>query len=265
MDGRRPVVFVGVSFIVLGSGTGLPDAQRGPAGFLWQTPAGCWLVDGGSGTLQRCARVGVDPTALSGGVYSHRHPDHSGDLVPLLFAQRIARRPVQYPIWAGQGFTTFYEGLEAVYGHWLHGAGGPPLVHELSLQRVQRTPIADWVLETAPANHSAGALHLAFEHNGHRVVFSGDTGPSAALTELARGANLLVCGCAAPDDAILAGHLHPSAVAEIAAEARPDEIWLTHFYPNTSPASAVRTVAKTGVPTRRASDGDHWRSPCIPG
>ena len=57
-------------FTVLGSGTAVPDPDRGPAGFLVEVDGLAWLVDGGSGTLQRCARAGVDPRKLSGGVYS---------------------------------------------------------------------------------------------------------------------------------------------------------------------------------------------------
>ena len=75
---------------MLGSGTSVPDPSRGPCGLLVQCEAGAWLIDGGSGTLQRCAKVGVDPRTLLGGIYSHHHPDHCADLVPLLFAMRVA-------------------------------------------------------------------------------------------------------------------------------------------------------------------------------
>ena len=70
-------------FIVLGSGTTVPSPDRGPAGFLLRVGSEIYLIDGGSGTLQRCAKLGIDPRMLSGGFYSHRHPDHTGDLVPL--------------------------------------------------------------------------------------------------------------------------------------------------------------------------------------
>jgi ribonuclease BN (tRNA processing enzyme) len=77
-----------VRFTVLGSGTSVPDADRGPAGFLLQVGGRAWWIDGGSGTLQRTVRAGVDPRTLDGGFYSHHHPDHCADLVPLLFAMR---------------------------------------------------------------------------------------------------------------------------------------------------------------------------------
>lgn len=240
-------------FTVLGSGTAAPDPERGSAGFLVQVGGRAWLVDGGSGTLQRCTRAGVDPCALDGGFYSHRHPDHTGDLVPLLFALRVARREVPYPIWAGEGFHPFLQALEGAYGHWIQPPGGV-VVEELPLHAPHVIALGELVVRTAPANHSAGALHLRFEADGASVVFSGDTGPSEALVTLATGADLLVCECAGSDDRPLDGHMTPSAVADLAARAWPREVWLTHLSERVDPARAVETVAATGVPTRRVRD-----------
>lgn len=253
----------GLGFVVLGSGTAVPDAERGPAGFLVRLGGRSWLVDGGSGTLQRCARAGVDPVGLAGGFYSHRHPDHCADLVPLLFAMKVAnylpegsgaRRDAPYPIVAGAGFRAHLDGLVAVYGRWIEPDAGV-VVHELPLDGPGHHVDGALDVRTLPANHSAGALHLRFEAGGRAIVFSGDTGPSEALVELAAGADLLVCECAGRDDAPAEGHLAPADVADIARRARPRAIWLTHHYPNVDPALALATVAATGVPTLRASDG----------
>ena len=249
-------------FVVLGSGTTVPDAERGPAGFLVQVGHLTWLVDGGSGTLQRCVRAGVDPRALAGGIYSHRHPDHTGDLVPLLFSMRVGPPPREapYPIWAGVGFQAFFSGLRAAYGHWLEPAGGVDIT-ELSLDAPQDVRLSAALrLRTAPAAHSAGALHLRFETAEGVIVFSGDTGPSAALIELATGADLLVVECAGSDAEQIPGHLWPSAIHTIAVAARPAQIWLTHLYPHVDGKDAVRTVAASGVPVRRANDGDVWNA-----
>jgi ribonuclease BN (tRNA processing enzyme) len=245
-----------VRFWVLGSGTSVPDPERGPAGFLVQHAGQSWLVDGGSGTLQRCARTGCDPRTLDGGVYSHHHPDHCGDLVPLLFSMRVGPPPRDrdYPIVAGEGFLRFFEGLCGVYGKWITPGKGAVRIDELSLSGPQERSLGGVRLLTRPANHTAGALHLRFEADGRSVVFSGDTGPSAELALLAQGADLLVCECAGDVE----GHLPPSAVAELVAQARPKQVWLTHLYPDVDPEHAVAEVAATGVPVRRASDLDLW-------
>ena len=250
-------------FTVLGSGTSVPDPERGAAGFLVEVGARAWLVDGGSGTLQRCARAGVDPRQLDGGFYSHHHPDHCADLVPLLFAMRVGPPPRSrdYPIWAGSGFAAFFERVTSAYGKWITPGEGTVIVHELSLREPDRVDLDDLVVRTAPANHKAGALHLRFEADGGSVVFSGDTAASPALAALSRDADLLVCECAGSDDEPKEGHLTPSEVADIATEARPRAIWLTHLYPFVDPTQAVATVARTGVPTRRAADLDVWETP----
>lgn len=250
-----------LAFTVLGSGTSVPDAERGPAGFLVSVGGRSWLVDGGSGTLQRCVRAGVDPRRLDGGFYSHHHPDHCADLVPLLFAMRVGPPPrsEDYPIVAGRGFARYFAGLQQAHGHWIDPGRGRVRISELSLDGPDRHEAGGGlVVRSVPAAHTAGAVHLRFEAEGRAVVFSGDTAWSDALVGLAAGADLLVCECAGSDEAPVGGHLCPSEVRRVATEARPRAIWLTHLYPSVDPARAVDTVAASGVPTRRADDLDRW-------
>lgn len=244
-------------FVLLGSGTTLPDPERGPAGFLVDHEGTRILVDGGSGTIRSLARLGVDATTLAAGVYSHRHLDHCGDLAPLLFTFKVARRPVVYPIWAGTGFLDYLRGLEGVYPGWLQSERWGPVVTELPLDRPGEAILPSGIrLQTRPAVHGAGALHLRFtDPDGFTVVFSGDTGPSAQLTELATGADCLVTECAGEDDTVLGDHLWPEAVAEMVSAARPGQVVLTHLYPGTSPDRALRVVRATGIPTNRGTDG----------
>lgn len=245
-------------FVVLGSGTAVPDPDRGPAGFLVRVGERSWLVDGGSGTLQRCSRAGVDPRTLDGGFYSHHHPDHCGDLVPLLFSMRVGPPPRErdYPIVAAQGFAAFFERLSAAYGKWIVPGRGQVRIDERAIDGPDRVDLDGLVVHTRPANHSAAALHLRFEADGRSVVFSGDTGPSEALVALASDADLLVCECAASDGRPIGGHLTPDEVAAIVDAARPRAVWLTHLFDDAE--NAVRTVARTGIPVRRADDGDVW-------
>jgi ribonuclease BN (tRNA processing enzyme) len=245
-------------FTVLGSGTTFADRERGPAGFLVESRGLRWLVDGGTGTLRQCATIGVDPSTLDGGFYSHRHPDHCADLVPLLFSMRVAGRKGDYPIWAGQGFLPFFEALGAAWGKWIAPGDGAVHVTELPIDGAATVQVGPLTVHTRPARHPAGALHLRFEADGSAVVFSGDTGASEDLVALATGADLLVCECAGSDEHRIDDHLWPSEIARIAAEARPAEIWLTHLYPGVDADQAIEKVAATGIPTRRARDLDVW-------
>ena len=112
------------------------------------------------------------------------------------------------------------------------------------------------VLDTLPANHSAGALHLRVTGpGGVRVVFSGDTGPSKNLARLAAGADLFVCECALEREQVSIKHLWPEAVAQIVDNACPRQVALTHFYPEVDEARALAVVGRSGVPVVRARDG----------
>lgn len=242
---------------MLGSGTTLPDGLRGPAGFLVEHGATRLLIDGGSGTLDRLHRAGLTPDQLDGGVYSHRHLDHCGDLGPLLFTLKVQRRQRDYPLWGGEGLTAHLAGLRAVYGRGVQGRGWGVPVTELSLTGPDRADLpGGLVLETRPAAHDAGALHLRISvPGGPSVVFSGDTGPSPGLAELARGVDLLVCECALAEPLPEVDHLWPEAVAEVVRAALPRLVALTHFYPDVDEAHALAVVGGSGVPVVRAHDG----------
>jgi len=248
-----------LAFTVLGAGTAKAHADRGPAGFVVSHGGRRFLIDGGSGTLQRLARAGVDPQQLAGGVYSHRHVDHTGDLVPLLFSFCVPpKRQAPYPVWAGAGFGAFLASLQGVYGRWSTPPGGVA-VTELPLDGPGQADLGLGLeLHTRPANHSAGALHLRFDAGGRSVVFSGDTGPSDALAELSHNVDLLVVECAGSDEAPIPGHLTPSTVAELLAAARPTQAWVTHLYPHVDRERALATIRTAGVAAQLAADGDRW-------
>ncbi|MDP2306675.1 MAG: MBL fold metallo-hydrolase [Pseudomonadota bacterium] len=247
-------------FTLVGTGTTLPDATRGPAGFLVESDGARILVDGGTGTIGRLAALGVDARELDGGVYSHRHVDHCGDLVPLLFTMKVGidkPRRRDYPIWAGSGFEDFFAALEGVYGSWIQPEGWKVRIAELVLDAADGADLPGGVrLDTLPAVHTAGALHLSFTSpSGYRVVFSGDTGPSEALAVLARGADVLVTECAVETTDRWNSHLCATDVAAIVDAARPKRVVLTHLYPMVDPTEALQVVRATGVPVERGHDG----------
>ena len=249
-----------MKFTIIGSGTLMAGGERGAAGFLLQTESASILIDGGSGTLDRLGRFGLDPFSLDAGVYSHRHLDHCGDLGPLLFHFFVLgshhERTRDYPIFAGEGFEEFMSGLMGLYGRWVVPEKFGVPVTELPLDGPGEAALPGGIrLTTRPANHDAGALHLRFDApDGRSVVFSGDTGPSDALAELASGVDLLVCECALPEGDGYPKHLSPSQVAAIVDQARPRQVALTHFYPDVDEAYALGVVRATGVPTVRGYD-----------
>ncbi len=237
----------------------LPTPDRKASGFLLQVREQAFLVDGGSGTLQALVQQGVNPQDLNAGIYTHRHPDHTGDLASVLFAMRVAGRTgvnADYPIFAAEGFADFLARLKACYPKWLEGHGWTARVNELPLESPGKAVLPGEVeLTTMPANHSGGALHLRLNAGGRSIVFSGDTGPSEALVELAEGADLLVCECALSMPSASVRHLWPGAVRKILAQAKPKYALLTHFYEEVDEREALVEARKSGVRVDRAFDG----------
>jgi len=171
---------------------------------------------------------------------------------------RPRRRP--YPIWAGAGFRTFLDQLEEAYAGWIRSEAFAAQVQELSLEGADHAMLPGGIrLDTLPAVHTAGALHLRFTSpEGRTVVFSGDTGPSVNLIALATGVDLLVCECATEEPDTWNSHLCPTDVAAIVNAAKPGRVVLTHFYPGADPERALAIVAATGVPVTVGCDGQAW-------
>ncbi len=168
---------------VLGSGTYLPDPERGAPGFLLQHGTTNVLVDCGSGTLQRLARAGFDPVGLDAIVITHRHIDHCADLPAILFHIKHLPSPARLrdlPIFAGTGFQAHLDALIEAYGSSLEPTAFDLVVHELPTDGPGHTTIEEGLeLDTQPAVHAAGALHLRFRNEeGLTVAFSGDSSSS---------------------------------------------------------------------------------------
>lgn len=247
-----------VRFQVLGSGSAFPSAACGHASHLLHTDEGVWLVDAGPGALQRCAQAGVAARDLAGVVISHQHPDHTGELGPLLFALRLApTRATALPLIGGEGLGVFLTHLEQVWGRWVRPPGGV-LLSELSLQQGSELRLGALTLRARPATHSGAALLLRFEVQGRALVYTGDTGPCPAVAELCRGADLLVSECGRRADDPHLAHLCAEDVAAVVRASGVPEVWLTHLGPGVEPHAAQAVVAAAGARVHIAADGDVW-------
>ncbi len=246
---------------VLGSGTALPDPLRGATGFALTVGGRTWWVDAGPGSVQRSGMAGIDPLALSGVWLTHLHPDHSAEIVPLLFAYRIARRTAPFHLYGGKGTAPWMESLRQAWGKSVDVPKMPFHIIELPLVGVGEQVDGDLRVISAPAAHTASAVHLRFEADGASITFSGDTGPSRYLEELAQGTDLLVTECAGSDEQRIDKHLWPSAIIQLVKKARPKQVWLTHIYPDVDPTRIPKQIEDaTGVPVHHAHDLDAWDS-----
>lgn len=242
-----------IRFHILGAGGAVPTASHTPAAY-WVTVDGHpVLLDPGPGALVRLVKSGQVPRGIDEidrVLLTHLHPDHSGDLVALLFALHspipTATGPLE--IIGPHGLSRLLEQLRGIYGRWLE-----PRQRELQIREIDPGAVLDLPgggrVEAFAVDHpqdrlSAGCLGFVFsDATGQRAVFSGDTGPCPGLEEAARGADLLVVECSTPDELATPGHMAPRDVGRLCNAARPRLTVLTHQYP---PAARLDLAAEVG-------------------
>lgn len=233
-----------MELIILGSGTAIPSHRRGSPGLLVKATGECLLFDGGSGTLRQLAKAGVRFTELDRVFYTHLHPDHTADLVPLLFALRNPDYPRSKPLrlFGPKGFKTFYEKLSAAYGEWVSPRG-----YELFLEEVGEKAIEGegLLVIPKPVKHIRGSVGYRVEAEGRSLAFSGDSAFCEALIELGKGVDLLILECSFPDEYPNPLHLTPSEAGQIAALSGCRRLLLTHFYPICDTVNVLAQCRKT--------------------
>ena len=228
---------------ILGSGTGVPRKERAAPGYFIEAGEQRALLDSGSGTLRRLAEIGGDYRTLNAIFYTHTHPDHIADFVPLLFALKytpdfVREKPLL--VYGPVGMKAFYQKAIRLFGNWL-----AELPFEMPILELTDNDLT-WEhlnVHSAMMNHSEGALGFRFgDKKGHSFVFSGDTDVTPNLPELARETDLLLLECSFPDDQKVAGHLTPTEAGVLAEEARAKRLILTHFYPPCDDSDSLSVV-----------------------
>lgn len=224
-----------IRLTVLGSGTCVPSLTRSACALLVET-GGCKLLfDSGPGTMRRLLEAGTSIFEITHLLYSHLHPDHTAELVPLLFATKYpagAGRRTPLTVVAGRGFADFFERLRHAYGTWIDIGSEMFRLVEMDTQGRDRLDLGEVRLETAPVAHTPESVAFRLTSPGGKsLVYSGDTDTSESLVDLARDADLLVCESAFPETHKVSGHLTPAQAGEIARRANAHRLVLTHFYP----------------------------------
>jgi ribonuclease BN (tRNA processing enzyme) len=93
--------------------------------------------------------------------------------------------------------------------------------------------------------HPVETFAFRFEHDGHSLTYSGDTGESPALVELAASADVLLCEAGFPDLPDLPPDLHLCGrqAGQHAARAGAGRLILTHLAPDCDPEQSLAAAA----------------------
>lgn len=229
--------------IVAGTGTAAPNPARRQSCVVVEAGGETIVFDLGSGAVRGMLHAGLDPLAVDHIFFTHFHPDHTVDVVPLLFAVKYGTgepRTRPLTITGPAPFEEFFGKITNAWGEWMIG-DYPTDVSELPLSCPAPIELAGLSVTWATAVHRPESIAYRLESEGRAFVYTGDTEYSESVVELARGADTLLIECSFPDDAPVPGHLTPSGVARIATEAGAKRVVLTHLYP---PVEAVDLVAE---------------------
>ena len=221
------------------------------------SPASCYLVEApfegrtyrlivdlGSGALgnlqQVCDLRDVDAVALS-----HLHADHCFDLSGLYVVSKyhpdgqLARIPVLGP--AGTG-----DFLASAYG--IHEPVG--MTEQFDFRDWQdggTVELGPFSLTSVRVDHPVLAFALRIAADGHSLVYSGDTGPTDQLVDLAAGADLFLCEASFVESVDNPPNLHLTGAeaGTCAARAGVGRLLVTHIPPWTDRAEVESDVTST--------------------
>jgi ribonuclease BN (tRNA processing enzyme) len=249
---------------LLGTGGAANEARHQAALLVeWGEGAegGRILLDTGSGLdiVRLLIAAGCEPAEVRDIFVSHQHTDHVGGLEPLLLWSviRALRKHGSPP---GDETRLYADGrvladIEQLFAATITAA---PRLFGDKLQRVEAAEgalrggarLTTFLVDHEPAG--GGARGCVIEHNGTRLVYSGDTRPTDRLIEVARGADILIHESGGLDahaaETHHLGHSTGGDAGRVAEAARVGRLVLTHLPAN---VLAERMLAEA----RAAFDG----------
>jgi len=219
---------------VLGSCGAWPAARQACSGYLLEHDGFRLLVDLGYAVVPRLLEH-LSAGQVDAVFISHGHPDHCADLNPLLRARVLSGDALPpLPVYAPPG------ALDAVLALDRPGmlAGGY-ILHELSIG--SGLGVGPFHARTRLLPHWLPNAGVRLTAAGQVLAYTGDTGPSEGVADLAREADLLLAEASYPDQVPDdSAHYLSSARQQgrQAAAAGARHLLLTHLMPGTDPAAA---------------------------
>jgi ribonuclease BN (tRNA processing enzyme) len=279
---RAQAPFAGTHVVTLGTAGGpLPRKDRAQSSNLLVVDGRLYLVDAGDGVTRRIVQAGYDFGQIGKIFITHAHSDHTAGLASLLVtrwefqprdpvdvygsgAEELVKGAIAYltpnaDIRSAQGKRT--PMTQTFHGHDVV----PGVVYQDDKVKVIAAENTHFHFpKGSRPDGKYSSYSYRFETPDRVVVFTGDTGPSDALTELAKNADVLVTETMMASDVIdlfkrdglwqvrtpeeqegfvhlMEGeHITPRGVGEMAAKAGVKSIVMTHLGPTIDPKDSYQ-------------------------
>ena len=215
---------------VIGCAGSFPNPGSAASCYLVEHEGTAIVLDLGPGSLGPLAAA-TDIRTLDAVLLSHLHADHCLDLAGMYVARKYHPEgpppplAVHGPRGTGRRIADAYrtspgepvEGLERIY-RFVDLAPDP-------------ITIGPFTITVARVAHPVPAYAIRVEAGGASLVYSGDTGPTPALVELTRGADLALFEASCLSDVENPKDLHMTGVqaGEHATAAGAGRLVLTHL------------------------------------
>ena len=210
-----------LTLTLLGTGTPSPLLERAGSSAMVAWGEELLIFDCGPFSVRRLIEKGMRPAQVTGLFLTHLHYDHCVDYAHLVLSRwdqgagQIPELQVHGPRHTKR-MTELLFGEDGVFGPDLAARTGHPgshFIYEMrggALPRKRPQPDVreladgsgvegkDWKVTAAEVAHCQPQLiSLAYrlEAEGQSIVFSGDAAPTPALTDLTKGADVLVNMC----------------------------------------------------------------------
>ena len=222
---------------VLGASGSWPDRGTALSGYLVEEDGFSLWMDCGSGTMANLQKhIGIGEVDAM--LITHEHADHCVDVYPLFYARYYNRQgPDGMPLFLPKGLDARMMSLlseESVEGFHIGFD-----VHETV--DGEAFEVGPFQIRAHQMEHlGLPALGFRISTDGVTLAYTGDTGPSDAVRELARDADVFLAEATYQDaDDLTPFHLSARQAGEIATDAGVDELVLTHLLPSRDAAVSL--------------------------
>jgi ribonuclease BN (tRNA processing enzyme) len=229
---------------VLGCGGTWPDPGGATSGYLVSSNGFNLWLDCGTGTLSRLERL-LPMSEIDAILVTHAHPDHFVDLYPCFYARHYGGTgapglPLLCP-------TGFFEQVSQLISS--DSRDVMAIAYDvLALHDGHDFDIGPFRIRAREMAHiGVHALGYRIElPGGPAIAYSGDTGPTEALVDLARDAELLLAEATWQEHMpLLPFHMSARQAGEHAAAAGAGSLVLTHIWPSLDKEDSREQAAAT--------------------
>jgi ribonuclease Z len=272
--------------VLLGTGTPVPNLDRGCAATLVIAGTKGFLIDSGRGVVN--ALVKAENPNIDAVLFTHYHSDHFGEIGELLVTRAIggADKPLKIigPSGARKTMNAILDAYSLDNGyrkahHKEKWPGMPVDIQESSSGNVYDDGEVKITMFTVDHSPVDPAVAYRIDYKGRSVVVSGDTKKVAKMVEMAKGCDILVheaanrqlvqmsitrlrtqnnIRAAVMSEEMMEYHTPTTEVAEIARDADVGKLVLTHLVPSIPVADQADQMFIQGM-------SDVYKGPIIVG